>query len=116
MRLGDAVEVLGEYFAENDVSGYDFSGIAIEHAAKQYPNRVFSAHPFEESSSVIFSSNVLEHFVSPQLILDRISRISSDYIWLPLPFQDYTDLSEHFFVFDYNTIPPIVVGISTCPT
>ncbi|WP_342167364.1 glycosyltransferase [Methylobacterium sp. SD21] len=106
--LGDAVEVLSEYFVESDVSGYDFSGIAIEQAAKQYPNRRFSSTPFEKSSSIIFSSNVLEHFVSPQIILDRISKISSDYIWLLLPFQDYTDLSEHFFVFDYNTIPPIV--------
>lgn len=106
--LGDGVEVLSQYFAESDVCGYDFSSIAIEHAAKRYPNRRFFSTERKESSNIIFSSNVLEHFVSPQLILNKISRTSSDYIWLLLPFQDYTALSEHFFIFDYNTIPPIV--------
>jgi 2-polyprenyl-3-methyl-5-hydroxy-6-metoxy-1,4-benzoquinol methylase len=70
--LGDGVDVLATSFPKSDVAGLDFSRIAIEEAARTYPQHRF-IHAEEGAIPVAFdvitNSNCLEHFEFPIAVL-----------------------------------------------
>lgn len=102
---GEAVPVLSNKFYKSNVSGIDFSGEAIEKAKINYPNYSFyqgAVENLEENCDVMFCSNVLEHFVNPFNMLEKIIAKTNKHLILLLPFQEYDRGREHFFTFDYE--------------
>ncbi|WP_431029110.1 methyltransferase domain-containing protein [Lysinibacillus sp. LZ02] len=102
---GDAVPVLNNKFYKSDVLGIDFSDEAIEKAKLNYSNYTFhqgAVETLEENYDVMFCSNVLEHFVNPFGMLEKMMTKTDKHLILLLPFQEYVRVSEHFFTFDYE--------------
>lgn len=102
---GDAVPVLSNKFFKSEVVGIDFSGEAVEKAKLNYPHYTFlqgAVENIEENYDVLFCSNVLEHFVNPFSMLEKMLVKANNHIILLLPFQEYVRVSEHFFSFDYE--------------
>ncbi|WP_281216951.1 methyltransferase domain-containing protein [Lysinibacillus capsici] len=105
---GDAVPILNNKFFKSKVSGIDFSAEAIERAKQYYPNYEFhqgAIEDFEEPYDVLFCSNVLEHFVNPFDMLEKMLTKTNKHLILLLPFQEYDRVKEHFFTFDYEHFP-----------
>jgi teichuronic acid biosynthesis glycosyltransferase TuaH len=105
---GDGVAVLADAFPASPVVGADISEVAIATARKRYPHLEFEAVDLLTSLrrfDVVFSSNTLEHFQEPHLILRRLARRVSRYLILLIPFQEREPMPEHFCVFDYEEIP-----------
>lgn len=105
---GDAVPVLNNKFYKSKVSGIDFSEEAIEKAKKYYPNYEFLQGAIEDikgNYDVLFCSNVLEHFINPFEMLEKMLDKTNIHLILLLPFQEYDRAKEHFFTFDYEHFP-----------
>ena len=113
---GDGTNVWLNYLLPSQVTGVDFSAIAIEQASEQYPALRFinedwvSSNLTEngESFDLIFSSNTLEHFHNPFEVLDKISERSKLGIVLTLPFNEAERISEHFYSFVKENLPLVL--------
>lgn len=86
--------------------GTDFSGVAIDHAKKEYPDAhfalaEFNAQPFDPSSfDAVISQEVIEHLDEPLALLAEMRRLSRDVIIVTTPWGDEMgDLSEHVWEF-----------------
>lgn len=108
---GDGTEVLSHRISPDQLTGVDFSEIAIDQAAARYSAIRFVCQNWLEGESgkaafdVVFSSNTLEHFHSPYDVLERISRHASKAVVLALPYREMDRIEEHFFTFLPENIP-----------
>jgi len=107
---GDGTQNLAKRLNLPDLVGVDFSSEAIAKASAAYPECKFLCDDFfTESTStvwdILFSSNTLEHFVSPWEVLKHISHKAEKFIVLLLPFREQDLIEEHFYSFDFDNVP-----------
>lgn len=77
---GDLCNVLTDVHY-NAVLGTDLSGFAIEVAKIRFPHLLFAQHnilrdPPCGSFEVVISSNVIEHFKKPSIVIDKMFRLA----------------------------------------
>ena len=108
---GDGTDVLLNYVGPARVTGIDFSPVAIEQARERYPEIAFKtedwliAEAAKETYDIVFSSNTLEHFHEPYVVLDEISWRARKAVVLLLPYRETDRLQEHFHSFYPKDIP-----------
>jgi len=114
--MGNGTRILHELLSLKNITGIDFSTVAIEQARTNYPSIPFIAADLVTddhfpSFDVIFTSNTLEHFDEPWDTLDRLSCFAKKFIVVLIPFQEYNRHFEHFYTFEPANIP-LTVGAS----
>jgi SAM-dependent methyltransferase len=108
---GDGTDVWTAYAPVKQITGVDFSALAIDTAKNRYPEIGFLAEDWLAEGTdrpqfdVVFSSNVLEHFHDPRKVLDILCRRAKRAIILALPYREILRISEHFFTFTPDNIP-----------
>lgn len=110
---GDGTNVWLNYLPARQVTGVDFSKIAIEQASHRYQSLQFINEDWlcsvcsenNEPFDFIFSSNTLEHFHNPFDTLQKISGRARTGIILALPFNELERVSEHFYSFVKENVP-----------
>jgi GT2 family glycosyltransferase/SAM-dependent methyltransferase len=103
---GDGTDVWANYIAAQQITGVDFSAVAIDHAARRYPAIRFVVEDWLTDSGgsigafdIVFSSNTLEHFHDPYQVLPAISRRARKGVVLALPYREIDRIDEHYFSF-----------------
>ena len=109
---GDGTDVWASYINPQQLSGVDFSEIAIKQATNRYPSICFLNENWLESSAennrsydIVFSSNTLEHFSQPYEVLKILGARAKKAIILALPYREFDRIDEHFYSFSPNNIP-----------
>ena len=109
---GDGTDVWAAYVSAVQITGVDFSRVAVEQARQRYPTIAFVSDDWLATDSrnqiafdIVFSSNTLEHFHEPYKVLETISQKARKAIVLALPFQEMERIGEHFFSFIAENIP-----------
>ena len=112
---GDGTDELGKYIPCEQITGVDFSQVAIQQASQRYSNIRFENENWlvseiydRKKNDILFSSNTLEHFYNPFDILNVLSKHVTKAIILAIPYNDDLLISEHFFRFDASNIPLIL--------
>ena len=96
------------------ITGVDFSEIAINDAKSRYPEIEFINQNWLDKTvtsgkyDILFSSNTLEHFHDPYDVLRKICNRSEKIIILALPYRELNRISEHFYTFSPNNIPLVL--------
>src|SRR5215510_8116386 len=98
---GDGTDFLATYIDSSRLTGVDFSVVATEQAAQRYPHLSFLQEDWLEDSTnpsasydVVFSSNVLEHFHRPYVVLEKLARRARKVVALVLPFREIDRIHE----------------------
>jgi len=103
---GDCVHLFAQKYPLCEITGVDFSQEAIQKAKKQFPEERFVCSDilsFNEKFDIVYSSNVLEHFHNPLIILNQFCKIAQKYIIILVPFQERINrYKEHFYTFEYK--------------
>lgn len=109
---GDGTNVWANYIDVKQLTGIDFSPVAIEQAAKRYPAMRFTNENWlkkndakQELYDVVFSSNTLEHFHNPYNVLGDLCNRARKSVVLALPYRELNRIDEHFFSFFPENIP-----------
>lgn len=109
---GDGTDVWASYIDPSQISGVDFSSVAILQASQRYPAIRFinedwldEKTPGDEKFDIVFSSNTLEHFHRPYEALRVLSKRADKAIVLALPYREENRIDEHFFSFLPENIP-----------
>ena len=109
---GDGTNVWASYINSQQLSGVDFSQIAIDQAHERYPSIQFICENWLESDDlttqrydVVFSSNTLEHFHNPFDVLKVLAEKANNAIVLALPYRELNRIDEHFYTFLAENIP-----------
>lgn len=107
--LGEGSDLLAHTFP-GPVTGIDFAAPAIEDATQRYGRPRFIATDLmttdhDDAYNVVLSSNTLEHFSNPRIVLDRIATFASDALVIMVPFREYQRHEEHETTFDPASIP-----------
>lgn len=105
---GEGVYIFSKYFIHSDIVGSDFSEQAIYNAKKHYPENNFICEnmlDLQKSHDVLVSSNVLEHFPEPFIIIENIISKARRYFIILVPYKEYQRHPEHFYTFDENSFP-----------
>lgn len=112
---GDGTDVWAGYVDSRQITGIDFSPLAIGQASQRYPAiRFVSSDWMDESRvdpemfDVVFSSNTLEHFHRPYDVLQVLGKKARNAIILALPYQERDRISEHFYSFLPENIPLVL--------
>ena len=112
---GDGTDVWASYIDAQQLTGVDFSSVAIEQAAKRYPairfineNWLTANDTQKELFDVVFSSNTLEHFHSPYDILRDLCDRAKKAVVLALPYRELNRIDEHFVSFLPENIPTVL--------
>lgn len=103
---GEGAFLLKNKFINSSVKGVDFSESAIEKACKLYPTCSFEAmdlFSLSEKYDIVLSSNVVEHFLDPRAVIEKLISISNKYCILMLPFREKDLIEEHFHSFDFSS-------------
>ena len=120
---GDGTDALAESIDRSQLTGLDFSEVAISAARGRYKAINFQAKNWldenievgsDRSNScfdVVFSSNTLEHFHAPYQVLERLAERSRKAIVLALPFRELDRIDEHHASFLPENIPS---EVNTC--
>jgi len=111
--MGNGTQVLHELLSLKDITGIDFSKVAIAQARLRYPTIGFIAADILKGEDlprfdVIFSSNTLEHFNDPWEIVEKLSCFANKFIVILTPFQEYNRHFEHFYTFETTNIPSAI--------
>jgi len=111
--MGNGTKVLQELLSLKNITGVDFSNVAIQEARSSYPAINFIAADILKDGNfpafdIIFSSNTLEHFNNPWEILETLSCFAKKFIVLLIPFQEYDRHFEHFYTFETVNIPSTI--------
>ena len=116
---GDGTDVLSSYIDAQQITGVDFSLVAIDKAAQRYPairflNEDWLAEEKAEASpkvfDVVFSSNTLEHFHRPYDALRILGSRAKKAIVLALPYREIERIPEHFFSFLPENLPLVLAN------
>jgi hypothetical protein len=96
-----------------DITGIDFSRVAIEQARSEYPTIQFIAADISKDENfphfdILFSSNTLEHFENPWEMLEKLSRVGKKFVVILIPYQEYDRHFEHFYTFETTNIPSTI--------
>jgi SAM-dependent methyltransferase len=108
---GDGTDVWAACASVEQITGVDFSTVAIDTAKKRYPQITFFAENWLSPDSsdrhfdVVYSSNVVEHFHDPRKVLRTLCQRAKRAIILALPYRESSRIDEHFFTFTPNNIP-----------
>lgn len=112
---GDGTDVWASYIDAQQISGIDFSSVAIKQAAQRYPAIRFISEDWlagaddqQSTFDVVFSSNTLEHFHKPYDALFAISKRAKKAIVLALPYKEIERIDEHFYSFLPGNIPAVL--------
>jgi GT2 family glycosyltransferase/SAM-dependent methyltransferase len=112
--MGDGTAVLAQEFPRSRVSGFDFSGAAIEAARRVYPEIDFFVSDFEgleRHADVLLASHCFEHLASPIRALRRLAAQARRSLILLVPFlESYPPHHEHRRVVHASTFPEEVDG------
>ncbi len=95
---GEGVYLMTCKFPRNKIFGIDLSEYAVKNAVKKYPMCCFICSDLDEmkeSCDVLFSSNVLEHLVEPERVLQKLYEKSNRYIIIMVPFKDDSGEISH---------------------
>ncbi|MEO8013508.1 MAG: glycosyltransferase [Polaromonas sp.] len=113
--LGDGTDVWAGYVDSRQITGIDFSPLAIGQARQRYPAIRFVSSDWLDASQadaemfdVVFSSNTLEHFHRPYDVLETMGKRARKAIVLALPYRERDRISEHFFSFLPENIPLVL--------
>lgn len=92
-----------------DMTGVDFSDMAIQEARRRYPAIDFRCENWLDQTprskfDVVFSSNTLEHFPDPWMVFEKISRFASKFVVLLLPYKERLPHPGHAATFDSHGI------------
>ncbi|MEG1455543.1 MAG: class I SAM-dependent methyltransferase, partial [Comamonas sp.] len=112
---GDGTDVLASHVDSRQVTGIDFSEVAIAQAAGRYPALRFvtedwlapSGHA-TESFDIVFSSNTLEHFHRPWEVLQALGERATKAVALALPYREIDRIDEHFYSFLPDNVPMVL--------
>lgn len=112
---GDGTDVLASYLDSRQVTGIDFSEVAVAQAAGRYPALRFvtedwlaaSGHA-TESFDIVFSSNTLEHFHRPWEVLQALGDRATKAVALALPYREIDRIDEHFYSFLPDNVPMVL--------
>jgi glycosyltransferase involved in cell wall biosynthesis len=109
---GDGTDVWASYVAARQLTGIDFSSVAVEQARFRYPAISFACDDWLTQSGhvdptfdLVFSSNTLEHFHEPYEVLDILSRRARKGLILTLPYRELERFDEHLYTFLAANIP-----------
>lgn len=109
---GDGTDVLCKHMGQGNLTGIDFSEVAIHQAAARYPSTRFLAenwiteqNPPKEFFDIVFSSNTLEHFHQPWDVLETLALRAKKAVVLMLPYREAEHIDEHFYSFLPDNIP-----------
>ncbi|MBH2008519.1 MAG: methyltransferase domain-containing protein, partial [Xanthomonadaceae bacterium] len=112
---GDGTNVWVNYIDVKQLTGVDFSKVAIEQAAERYPSMRFINENWltknedqRELFDIVFSSNTLEHFHDPYDALIELSKRAKKAVVLALPYRELDRIDEHFFSFLPENIPTVL--------
>ncbi len=114
---GSGTSLFKTKFARSKVTGIDFSESAINNAISRYPACEFKCQDITEvldKYDIVFSSNVLEHFKDPFDKMAILSKLSTKYLIILLPFQEENLHEEHFIRFDYNSFTLKINDLHLC--
>lgn len=106
---GEAVNILAQRLGFL-IEGADFSAEALKIAKENYPIYNFvqadaNNLPEDFRYNVIYSSNVLEHFLNPWDIALKLSYAATDYLVFQIPYRETLNINEHMYKFDSDQIP-----------
>ena len=118
--MGNGTAILHELLSAVNITGIDFSRVAIDQARSAYPSLPFIAIDVLSDKNfpqfdVIFSSNTLEHFENPWEILEKLSCFAKKFIVILIPFREHDRHFEHFYTFETTNIP-LIIQASHCLT
>ncbi len=109
---GDGTDVWASYVDSKQLTGVDFSPVAIEQARRRYPAIRFKCEDWLAAGTdtgatfdLVFSSNTLEHFHDPYEVLHLVSRHATKGLILALPYREADRIDEHFYTFLPINIP-----------
>lgn len=108
---GDGTAALTECVPHRQLTGIDFSTVAVAQAQSRYPQITFKAQDWLAGSDdgarydVVFSSNTLEHFEQPFDVLGALVRHARKAVVLALPYREFERIDEHFFTFTADNLP-----------
>lgn len=112
---GDGTDVWAGYVDARQITGIDFSPLAIGQARQRYPAIRFMGNDWLHESQtdaemfdVVFSSNTLEHFHRPYDVLETMGKRARNAMVLALPYRERDRISEHFFSFLPENIPLVL--------
>ncbi len=112
---GDGSDVWASYIDARQITGIDFSAVAIEQARQRYPAIRFCSEDWlgqpaaaPELFDVVFSSNTLEHFHRPYETLRLLSERARKAVVLALPYRETERIDEHFFSFLPDNLPLVL--------
>lgn len=113
--LGDGTDTLSQGLAGVRITGCDFSSSAITDAAQRYAPLEFACFDIMRTNvkdrwDFVFSSNTLEHFRQPWLVLSRLAPLASQGLILLIPYEEYLRIDEHFYTFESSNIPFQLAG------
>ena len=111
---GEGTKVLSEIWS-GQVSGADFSADAVAEAGNRYADLRFEvqdALDLHGEWDAIFLSNVLEHFEKPYEVLSKIEAHARHMVIIMVPFEETSDIDEHFVRFTFDDIPLIHNGFT----
>ena len=112
---GDGTDCLASYIDARQLTGVDFSSVAIAQASARYPAIQFSnanwldgAPVAAQQYDIVFSSNTLEHFHTPYEVLRTLARHAHKAVVLALPYREMQRIDEHFYSFLPSNIPVVL--------
>ena len=112
---GDGTDVWASFIDANQLTGIDFSAVAIDTAKVRYPSIRFDSVDWLsaeksnlDSFDIVFSSNTLEHFHRPYDIVNALCQRAKKALILALPYREIDRIDEHFFSFLPDNIPLIL--------
>lgn len=107
--LGDGTQQIKKLFADNNVTGIDFSITAIREAKEVYKEINFLCEDILSNHlnfkyDIVFSSNTLEHFANPWTILNKLTEFSNQHIVVLIPYKEVELYGEHVYQFTNTNI------------
>ncbi|MEG2029346.1 MAG: glycosyltransferase [Janthinobacterium sp.] len=112
---GDGTDCLASHIDARQLTGVDFSAVAIEQAGERYPMLQFVNENWLEGEpeikrqfDIVFSSNTLEHFHAPYEILQTLAQRATKAVVLALPYREMQRIDEHFYSFLPENVPLVL--------
>jgi SAM-dependent methyltransferase len=112
---GDGTQVLADTFPDNLMTGIDFSQSAIAVARERYGSAYFAEDWLATEASyksdapvstwdMVFSSNTLEHFANPDMVLRNLCDHATKCVVLLVPYKEVERHPEHAVTFTAGNI------------